>query len=166
MAGHTLVDFRVDMLELQNTPNINDWGKHDVQGCCTKTFQFSGSSQDQYHKGNLDIKGEDNNTRKRCVNKSEHSANKTLSVADTAGPRKKLVVSTYGGQSTQEVRDSVKSRGPEFVSLGERKYCDTSGKNGYNLCSGRYSWDCFLLDREESRLRRRGGGLDTNDAVH
>ncbi len=165
IAAHSLVDFRVDMLELQNIPNINDWGKHDVQGYCTKTFQFSGSGQDQYLKGNLDITGEDNNTRKRCVNKLEHSANKTLSVADTAGHRKKLIVSTYEGQSTQELCDSVKSRGPEFVSLGEGKDCDTSGKTGYNLCSSRYSRDCFLLAREGSRLRRRCGSLDTNDAV-
>lgn len=159
------MDFRVDMPELQNIPNINDWGKHDVQGYCTTTFQLSGSRQDQYLKGHLDIQGEDDNTKKRGVNKSEHSANKTLSVADTAGQRKKPVISTYEVQSTQKLCDSTKSRGPEFASLGEGKYCNTPGKTGYNLCSSRYSRDCFLLAREGGRLRRRCGSLDTNDAV-
>lgn len=84
-------------------------------------------------------------------------------MADTAGQRKKPVVSTYEGQSTQELCDSVKSRGPESVSLGEGKCCDTFGKTGYNVCSSRYSRDCFLLDRDG---RRRCGSLDTNDAVN
>ena len=165
-AGHTLVGFRVDILELQNIPNINAWGKNDVQGYCTKTFQFSGSSQDQYVKGNLDTVGEGDTTKKRDMNKPKSTTNQTLSVTDVAGHRRKLVVSTYEGQSAQELCDSATSRGPDFVSLDEGKYCDMSEKKVYKLCSGRYTRNCFSLDRDGKRLRRRDGGPGASDALH
>ncbi|KAL8654167.1 MAG: hypothetical protein Q9226_003532 [Calogaya cf. arnoldii] len=165
-AGHALVGFRVDMLELQNIPNINNWGKNDVHQYCTNTFQFSGSSQDQYLVGNLDTKGEGGTTEKRDVSQSDNTTDKALTVTDTAGHRNKLVVSTFEGQSAQELCDSAKSRGPDFVSLAEGKYCDMSEKKVYKLCADRYSRDCFSLDQDGRRLRRRGGAQDTGDAVH
>ena len=164
--GHTLVGFRVDMLELQNIPNINEWGKNDVQKYCTNTFHFSGSSQDSYEKGNLDTKGEGDTAKKRDVNEANSTANQTLSVTDTTGQRRKLVVSTYKGQSAQELCDSRNSRGPDFVSLDEGKYCDMSEKKVYRLCSGRYSRDCFSLDQDNKRLGRRDGTLERGDAIH
>ncbi|KAL8873503.1 MAG: hypothetical protein Q9174_001040 [Haloplaca sp. 1 TL-2023] len=164
--GHILQGFRVDMLELRNIPNINTWDKNDVQKYCTQTFQFSGSSQIRYEKGNLDTVGEGDTTEKRDVDPPKSTTNETLSVTDTAGHRKKLVVSTYRGQSAQELCDSTTSRGPDFVSLDEEKYCDMSEKKVYELCSGRFTRDCFSLDRHSKRIRRRNGGSGINDAVH
>lgn len=154
--GHALVGFRVDMLELQNIPNVNAWGKNDVQEYCTRTFQSSGSMQGQYLKGNLDTKGDGSKGQKRELSGSSASVNKTVSMTDQAGHRKKLVVSSYEGQSAQELCDSEKSRGPDFVSIAEEKYCDMSKKKMYRLCSTRYYQDCFSLDEGKKRLRRRG----------
>ncbi|KAL8786905.1 MAG: hypothetical protein Q9213_002536 [Squamulea squamosa] len=158
--GHGLVGFRVDMLELQNVPNVNAWSKDDVQGYCTKTFQFSGTSQDQYLKGNLDTKVGGSKGEKRDVR------NKTLSVTDTAGRRRKLIVSNYEGQSAQELCDSDKSKGPDFVSVAEGKYCDMLEKKIYKICSARYERVCFSLDEDKKRLRRRGDRNSAGDTVH
>ena len=164
--GHPLVGFRVDMLELRNIPNINSWDKNDVQKYCTNTFQFSGSSQDSYVVGNLDTEGEGETFKKRDVKKADDTTEETVSVTDTAGQRRKLVVSAYKGQSAQELCDSRNSRGPDFVSLDEGKYCDMSEKKVYRLCSGRYSRDCFSLDQDNKRLRRRGDVPGKGDAIH
>lgn len=53
-----------------------------------------------------------------------------------------------------------------FVSLDEGKYRDMSEKKVYRLCSGRYSRDCFSLDQDNKRLRRRDGALQRDDAIH
>lgn len=154
------------MLELRNIPNINSWDKNDVQKYCTNTFQFSGSSQDSYVVGNLNTEGEGETFKKRDVKKADGTTEETVSVTDTAGQRRKLVVSAYKGQSAQELCDSRNSRGPDFVSLDEGKYCDMSEKKVYRLCSGRYSRDCFSLDQDNKRLRRRGNIPGMGDAIH
>ncbi|KAL8928980.1 MAG: hypothetical protein Q9208_001423 [Pyrenodesmia sp. 3 TL-2023] len=165
--GHSLVGFRVDMLELQNIPNINAWSKEDVQSYCTNTFQFSASVADQYLKSNIATTGDENaKGSKRALENPSSSRNKTLSVTDTSGRRKKLVVSEYEGQSAQELCDSDKSRGPDFVSMAEGKYCDMSEKKTYQLCSGSTRRECFSLDQENKRLRRRGGVKDASSSVH
>ncbi|KAL8711714.1 MAG: hypothetical protein Q9220_003885 [cf. Caloplaca sp. 1 TL-2023] len=163
--GHALVGFRVDMLELQNIPNKNAWGKDDVQEYCHETFKFSGSSQGQYLQGNLDTTGDGNKGQRRDVSSSGSATNKTLAITDSNGQRRKLVVSDFEGQSAQELCDSDKSRGPDFVSMAEGKYCDMSEKKVYKFCSDHTRRECFSLDEGGKRLKRRGGLKDKNDSV-
>ncbi|KAL9007581.1 MAG: hypothetical protein Q9173_007181, partial [Seirophora scorigena] len=126
--GHSLIGFRVDMLELQNIPNQNAWSKDDVEYHCTYTL-----FQPQYLKGNIDTTGDGTKGAKRALKSSKPTANTTISLTDQSGHRRKLVVSNDEGQSAQELCDSDKSCGPDFVSTAKAKYCDISEKKTYRL---------------------------------
>ncbi|KAL8811135.1 MAG: hypothetical protein Q9200_002045 [Gallowayella weberi] len=164
--GHRLAGFRVDMLELQNVPNINSWGKNDVQGYCQGAFKWSGTADGHYQAGNLATTGDEaTKGEKRSLGNGTNPANTTVAIIDETGRRSKLVISHFEGQSAQELCESKKSRGPDFVSMAEMKYCDMSEKKIYRLCSPQTRRECFSLDHEKKRLKRRGGPNRLNDAV-
>ena len=55
----------------------------------------------------------------------------------------RLVVSSHEVHSATHLCNSKTSRGPDFVSLSEKKFCDMTDKKTYALCKENDTSDCF-----------------------
>ena len=77
-----------------------------------------------------------------------------------------LVVSDIEAHSAEDLCGSSRSRGPDFVSHHEKKFCDMKTKTTHPLCEGSAQTDCFALDHVEKKIRRRGAAGTQDEGVH
>ena len=170
--GHKLAGFRVNMLALQNMTNNPDrsWNVNDTQSYCTNAFHFSGSKAAAYRSGNLDTTGDGSKGEKRHLD-TRNSTTQPYSpgLRNSSHPRT-LIVSAHENQSAQDLCDSDKSLGHDFVSTSEGKYCDMNTKRVYPLCSDTATRKCFSVDRKNRSIRRRevgnGHAVGFGERVH
>lgn len=74
-----------------------------------------------------------------------------------------LVVSNHAEHSAIELCNSAYSRGPDFVSLQEMKYCDMDTKLTWDVCSSHADTCC--LDIETQNMRPCGYGDQTSSRI-
>ena len=152
------------MLELQNIPNANPWDNDDIKAFCKNTFHFSRNKEGPYTQGNLDTNAVGSN-EKRALPDPLRSNSTTV----TVGSRRRkaeLVVSHHKGQSAMELCNSHRSRGPDFVSVSEGKYCDMTNKILYPLCSDGVKRDCFSVDQDSQRMKKGRQSRGKGQRVH
>ena len=77
-----------------------------------------------------------------------------------------LVVSDIEAHSAEDLCGSDRSRGPDFVSHYEKKFCDMKTKTTHPLCEGSVLTDCFALDHVEKKIRKRGAAGTQDERVH
>ena len=161
--GHKLAGFRINMLALQNMTNNPDrpWGIDDTQKYCTDAFRFSGSAMAAYRSGNLDTTGDGTKGEKRQLSAGNQTVGPYSPSVNNGHHQRTLIVSTHKGQSAQVLCDSAKSRGHDFGSKPEGKYCDMSTKMVYPLCSDSATRNCFSIDKQSKSISQReiGNGL-------
>lgn len=63
----------------------------------------------------------------------------------------KLVISHFAAHSAAELCGSETSKGPDFVSMREKIFCDMENKISRNLCSDSTSTCCFDFDVQQMR---------------
>lgn len=68
-----------------------------------------------------------------------------------------LVISDIESHSAEDLCGSEFSRGPDFVSHYEKKFCDMKTRKTHPLCEGSVQTDCFDLDHVGKKLHKRGG---------
>ena len=78
----------------------------------------------------------------------------------SSGPEQVLVISDIEAHSAEDLCASDFSRGPDFVSQYEKKFCDMTTKTTHPLCDGSVKTDCFDVDQAGKKLRKRGGEGD------
>ena len=91
----------------------------------------------------------------------------TGSLVSANGALTQLVVSDISAHSATTLCNHDMSRGPDFVSTIENLFCDMETKTLYPLCTGSQSSNCFTIDKDQKKIRKRGGdGSGANDALH
>ena len=76
-----------------------------------------------------------------------------------------VIISRHAAHGAVDLCQSASSRGPSFVSIDEKTYCDMSTKTHYPLCSSTLTGGCFDVDTMEliGRPRRHVRDLETRD---
>ena len=76
-----------------------------------------------------------------------------------------LIVSHYDEHSAMELCNSEYSRGPDFVSKTEMKYCDMDTKTAWDVCSSSSATCCFDLDTQRMRPCNYGAHIKARTIV-
>ncbi|KAL6721491.1 hypothetical protein ACLMJK_000595 [Lecanora helva] len=79
------------------------------------------------------------------------------SKGSSLGSQQVLVISDIQKHSAEELCASDSSHGPDFVSKYENKFCDMETKTIHPLCDGSLQTECFDIDQNGKKLRKRGG---------
>ncbi|MCJ1483170.1 hypothetical protein MMC06_003337 [Schaereria dolodes] len=112
---------------------------------------------EQWHHGSGCMSGFNNPTygvkNKRCKAKRDEPSCK-----DT-----RVVISDHMSHSAADVCKSATSRGPDFVSTKEGKYCDMCTHELWNVCAKKTDTGCFDLDTKKMRAGIRVHGRDLDD---
>lgn len=76
-----------------------------------------------------------------------------------------VVISEHAAHGAVELCESESSRGPSFVSMEEKVYCDMSTKTRYPLCSSTVTSVCFDVDTKQllGKPRRHARDLNARD---
>ncbi|KAH7420218.1 hypothetical protein BKA64DRAFT_752830 [Cadophora sp. MPI-SDFR-AT-0126] len=73
-------------------------------------------------------------------------------------PDSRLIISSEPSHNVTELCESETSRGPDFVSLVERLYCNMDTREIKPLCSDDVDEDCFDFNGSQSRFDGDGNG--------
>jgi hypothetical protein len=76
-----------------------------------------------------------------------YSSPRSTNSTDTT--QHKLITSSDVNHRASDLCNHEKSRGPDFVSLVEGKFCDMATKTLYPLCSDQFKVNCFNLDSNQ-----------------